>query len=180
MFESLPSGGKSLLRAYCKYYPLAKHCYKDKLKLYMGADRVRKVDDEDCYYAIRYPDKEPASRDEWYALLYARGMDEATRKTIVMDVVGASWSHVGGRPFSGGPLDCQWLADRECCIGPWTSAHYQGQRRLPPLLHRKASARQEGPQLVPRPIRRKFHQRFHNRLVAPQTQGELVQGHMLK
>ena len=61
--------------------------YGGLLKLYEGADRERRFDDEDCYYAIRYPDKEPASYAEWYALLFADGMNKATRK-IIMELEG--------------------------------------------------------------------------------------------
>ena len=104
--------------------------YGGQLFQYEGLDRVRKVDDEDCYYAIRYPDKEPASYADWEALMFAPGMDKETRKTIMSDVAGASWSHVG-RPFAGTRPDCEWLAKRKCAIAPWTSAHYEGQRKLP-------------------------------------------------
>ena len=63
--------------------------YGGQLKLYEGANRERRADDEDCYYAILHPDQQPASYAQWEALMFAPGMNNATRKTIMSDVAGA-------------------------------------------------------------------------------------------
>ena len=61
-----------------------------------------------------------------------------------MDTVAASWSHVGSKPFHGNESDCRWLAAHKCAIAPWTSAHYKGQRKLPPKAHKAASIKALG------------------------------------
>jgi len=112
--------------------------YGGQLKLYVGADRERRLDDEDCYYAIKYPDQEPADYDAWYAVLFADGMDWQTRRVIAKDTADAYWSQCDFR-FGGNEADCHWLAAHGCAIAPWTSAHYKGQRKLPPKAHKAAS-----------------------------------------
>ena len=115
-----------------------------KLYLYKGADRERRLDDKDNKFAIVHPDQKPASYAQWHALLYKDGMDKATRQKIVMDTVAANWSHVGSKGFYGNETDCRWLAEHECSISPWDSAHYEGQRKLPPKAHKVASSKVGG------------------------------------
>ncbi len=114
-----------------------------KLKQYEGADRERRLDDKDNKFAIVHPDQEPADYEQWVDYLYKDGMNDATRKIIVSDVAGASWSHVG-RPFSGNRADCRFLAEHKCAIAPWNSKHYEGQRKLPPKGHKKAASKTGG------------------------------------
>ena len=93
--------------------------------------RVRKFEEEDNKFAIVYPDQRAADYDAWYAVLFADGMNWQTRKVIAKDTADAYWSQCDFR-FSGSEADCHWLANHGCAIGPWTSAHYKGQRKLPP------------------------------------------------
>ena len=105
--------------------------------------RVRRFDVKGNEMAIVYPDQVAADYDAWYAVLFADGMDRQTRKVIAKDTADAYWSQCDFR-FSGSEADCHWLANHGCAIGPWTSAHYKGQRKLPPKAHKAASIKALG------------------------------------
>lgn len=112
----------------------------NKLTQYNEADRVRIYGEVGAEEAIQYADQQPASLEEWTAHMFAAGLDKATRAIIARDVAAASWSKSLPK-LNGAAIDCKWLADHKCAISPWDSAHYKGQRKLPPKQHRAASGK---------------------------------------
>ena len=72
--------------------------YGGLLKLYVGADRVRKLDDEGAEKAIQYDDQEPASYEQWEA---AELELEQSHRTLL-------WPRARGPAGAAPPADKAW------------------------------------------------------------------------